>query len=87
VPNTVDESLLLTNETYGQSTDVSCSDLAPDIGIVGTPVIDGATSTIYLVTKTKTPPTTTLCLRSGFTRSAWWTDRKNSEGQRRSQER
>jgi len=54
------KSLLLTNETYGQSTDVSCSDLAPDIGIVGTPVIDGATSTIYLATKTKTPPTTTF---------------------------
>jgi len=54
------KSLLLTNETYGQSTDVSCSDLAPDIGIVGTPMIDAATSTIYLVTKTKTPPTTTF---------------------------
>lgn len=54
------KSLLGTNETFGQSTDVSCSDLAPDIGIVGTPVIDAATSTIYLVTKTKTPPTTTF---------------------------
>ncbi len=54
------KSLLGTSETFGLSSDVSCADLAPDIGIVGTPVIDPATSTLYLVTKTKTPPTTTF---------------------------
>lgn len=54
------KSLLGINETFGSSTDVSCADLAPDIGIVGTPVIDPATNTLYLVTKTKTPPTTTF---------------------------
>jgi hypothetical protein len=54
------KTLLGVNETYGQNMDVSCDDLAPDIGIVGTPVIDSATNTLYLVTKSKTPPSTTI---------------------------
>jgi hypothetical protein len=48
------KTLVPTGETYGASADVFTGDINPDIGILGTPVIDPATQTIYLVTKTKT---------------------------------
>ena len=47
-------SLLPTGETWVSSNDVGTLDLTPDIGIVGTPVIDPATNTIYLDAKSKT---------------------------------
>ncbi|HEY6126623.1 MAG TPA: hypothetical protein VIW23_00425 [Candidatus Acidoferrum sp.] len=47
-------SLLPTGQTWVTSSNVSCSDLQPNIGIVGTPVIDLSSKTIYLVTKSKT---------------------------------
>jgi hypothetical protein len=48
------EQLIPSGETYGSYADVSTSDIYPDIGILGTPVIDPSSGTIYLVTKTKT---------------------------------
>jgi hypothetical protein len=46
--------LLPAGETYGNDSDVNTQDIYPDIGILGTPVIDSAAGTIYLITKTKT---------------------------------
>ena len=41
-------------QTWVTSGNTSCSDLQPDIGIVGTPVIDLTSKTLYVVTKSKT---------------------------------
>jgi putative Ig domain-containing protein len=46
-------SLLGAGETYLNSGDVSSADIEPDIGIVGTPVIDLSSSTLYVVSKSK----------------------------------
>jgi hypothetical protein len=46
-------SLLGTNETWLSNTDVNSNDVSPSIGIIGTPVIDPATSTLYVVAKSK----------------------------------
>jgi hypothetical protein len=48
------KTLIPPGETYGNEADVNTQDIYPDIGILGTPVIDSAVGTIYLVTKTKT---------------------------------
>jgi hypothetical protein len=47
------QTLIPTGETFGASSDVQNDDIFPDIGILGTPVIDPSTNTIYLVSKTK----------------------------------
>jgi hypothetical protein len=48
------KSLLGSGETWVTDPDVgNTGDLVPDIGIVGTPVIDGATKTLYVVSKSK----------------------------------
>ena len=47
-------SLLPSGQTWVTSGDVACTDLQPDIGIVGTPIIDPGTNTMYVVTKSKT---------------------------------
>lgn len=41
------------NITVVPSDDISCSDLVPEVGITGTPVIDAASGTMYLVAKTR----------------------------------
>jgi hypothetical protein len=51
------QTLIPGGETYGASSDLSSSDIFPDIGILGTPVIDPTTQTVYVVTKTKTSST------------------------------
>jgi hypothetical protein len=53
------KSLLASGETWVSSNDVNTTDLTPDIGIVGTPVIDPSTNTLYLVSKSKTTSGTT----------------------------
>jgi hypothetical protein len=56
-------SLLGANETWLSNTDVGVDDIGPLIGIIGTPVIDPATSTIYLVTKSKATSGTSFIQR------------------------
>ena len=47
------KSLLDNGEKWVTSGDVNTDDITPDIGIVGTPVIDPGTNTIYVVSKSK----------------------------------
>ena len=46
--------LIPSGETFANFGDVANTAIYPDIGILGTPVIDSTTNTVYLVTKTKT---------------------------------
>jgi hypothetical protein len=48
------QSMLGSGETWVSYTDVNVTDIKPNIGITGTPVIDRAGGTIYLVAKSKT---------------------------------
>jgi hypothetical protein len=58
------KSLLNSGETWIRSgNDLACSDLEPDVGIVGTPVIDPATNTIYVVSKSKNTTSSTIFQR------------------------
>ncbi len=47
-------SLLGNGETWVSSSDAGTGDIQPDVGIIGTPVIDPATNTLYVVAKSKT---------------------------------
>ena len=47
------KSLLGSGETWLSNSDVGSSDIFPDIGIIGTPVIDPASNTLYVITKSK----------------------------------
>jgi hypothetical protein len=46
-------SFLTHGATSVPSTDISCNDMTPEIGITGTPVIDSSSNTMYLVAYTK----------------------------------
>jgi hypothetical protein len=51
------------NETWVSSGDTNCNNISPDIGIVGTPVIDPNTQTLYVVSKSKNSSSTTFYQR------------------------
>jgi len=62
------KSLLGNGETFVASTDVITDDISPDIGIIGTPVIDPATQTLYVVSKSKATGTNCTPATSCFQR-------------------
>jgi len=62
------KSLMGAGETFLSNSDVGSSDIFPDIGIIGTPVIDASTSTLYVVSKSKTIGTTCTPATSCFQR-------------------
>ncbi len=62
------KSLLGTGETFLSNADVGSSDIFPHIGIIGTPVIDASTNTMYVVSKSKTSGTSCSPAASCFQR-------------------
>ncbi|MBS1867691.1 MAG: hypothetical protein JSS69_17390, partial [Acidobacteria bacterium] len=58
------KSLFNNGETWiNAGSDLGCDDLTPDVGIVGTPVIDSVTNTIYVVSKSKNTTTSAIFQR------------------------
>jgi hypothetical protein len=57
------KSLLGAGETWGSYSDVGTVDIKPNIGIIGTPVVDRAGGTIYVLAKSKTSGTTNYIQR------------------------
>lgn len=51
------KTLLGAGETFVSSSDVGTGDIQPDIGIIGTPVIDPTSKTLYVVSKSEDPGT------------------------------
>jgi len=64
------KQLLPSGETWGSYTNLGSADIFPDVGILGTPVIDPSTKAVYLVTKSKT--TSGGAYRSVSMRSISW---------------
>ena len=62
------KSLLNSGETYLSNGDVGTGDIEPDIGIIGTPVIDLSTKTLYVVSKSKASGTSCTPSSSCFQR-------------------
>ncbi len=62
------KSLLGNGESYVSSSDVGTGDIQPDVGIIGTPVIDAASNTLYVVSKSKTSGTSCTPATSCFQR-------------------
>jgi putative Ig domain-containing protein len=60
--------LMNTGETFLNNNDVNTTDIFPDIGIVGTPVIDDSTNTLYVVSKSKANGTSCTPSASCFQR-------------------
>lgn len=72
------KTLIPGGETFVTSSDVGTADIYPDIGILGTPVIDPATNAVYLVTKTKTSGGNTFHQRLHALKLADGSERANS---------
>lgn len=62
------KSLLGSGEVWLSYSDVGATDIYPDIGIIGTPVIDPLTNTIYVVARSKTTGTNCTPATSCFQR-------------------
>ena len=75
------QSLLGAGETWLSQNDVGTGDISPDVGIVGTPVIDASTKTIYVVSKSKSTSGTNYVQRLHALNLSDLTERANSPAQ------